>query len=615
MAITSNTYTGNGTNKLFSITFPYLDTSDIDVYLNGTLQTITTQYFFANATTVEFVVAPGAGTTVLLSRNSDDTALQATFFPGSSIKAADLNDNFDQVLYLAQETNNNVANAVAGQIPDGTITSVKIADNTILNVDVNATAGINATKLAFTQSGAGAVARTVDSKLKDVVSVKDFGAVGDGVADDTAAIQAALNAHRSVFIPPGTYLISSMLQVFTVDANNWSMTGVRGKSVLKATGNNAILGPDSQFDADNTEIAGITFDSAVSGQGTGIFGGTSGGNPIYISRWTIRECNFSGRLAFGINGNMLGCEINRSYFGIYPALGTGFQAIKCVGGNGYENTTNVIRGCQFAYCGGPSVNYIVEFRQGSKVSFQDNVFEQNTATISMVWLDDITYPSFSNDWFEQNACQSYIKTSLLASTGTDCALLIIENCQFYTGIGAKNVTVGVIDFDNTFNKNIVFRNNLIAGGGTVPLFTPVSNPVTFVENSGNYSTNASFPVLPSARAQFLTGINTTNIIADLFTTVTPAIASLLGGGVPQTLYTLPVIATGGGMYLISASISTGSATNWSAFAIVATDGTSSRVLSSVGSTGVTISMSGLTVQLASAGGSTVSAEASIVRIK
>jgi parallel beta-helix repeat protein len=221
MATTSNTYTGNGSNKLFSITFPYLDTSDIDVYLNGALQTITTHYTFANATTVEFVAAPANGAVVLLDRSTDDATLQATFFPGSSIKANDLNENFDQVLYITQETNNNVANAVAGQIPDGTITnaklandsitSAKIVNDSIVNADVNSAAGILASKLSFTQSGSGATARTIDSKLKDVVSVKDFGAVGDGVADDTAAIQSAINASGMVYVPPGSYKLTATL--------------------------------------------------------------------------------------------------------------------------------------------------------------------------------------------------------------------------------------------------------------------------------------------------------------------------------------------------------------------------------------------------------------------
>ena len=63
----------------------------------------------------------------------------------------------------------------------------------------------------FIQAGSGAVQRTVESKLQDVVSVKDFGAVGDGVADDTAAIQAALNLGIPIFFPAGIYRTTTEL--------------------------------------------------------------------------------------------------------------------------------------------------------------------------------------------------------------------------------------------------------------------------------------------------------------------------------------------------------------------------------------------------------------------
>jgi len=72
------------------------------------------------------------------------------------------------------------------------------------------------TVVPFTQTGAGAVARTVGAKLNEFISVKDFGAVGDGVANDTAAIQAAVNHAISqnveLHFPAGTYHVSSPIQ-------------------------------------------------------------------------------------------------------------------------------------------------------------------------------------------------------------------------------------------------------------------------------------------------------------------------------------------------------------------------------------------------------------------
>jgi hypothetical protein len=77
----------------------------------------------------------------------------------------------------------------------------------------------------FTQTGTGAVQRTVESKLQDVVSVLDFipqsehAAIRAGTStyDCTADIQAALNAGGKIYLPKGTYLVTNTLQLTTTD--------------------------------------------------------------------------------------------------------------------------------------------------------------------------------------------------------------------------------------------------------------------------------------------------------------------------------------------------------------------------------------------------------------
>ena len=61
-----------------------------------------------------------------------------------------------------------------------------------------------------------AINRPFNQKLQETASVKDFGAVGNGTTDDTAAIQKALNAFPdggTLYIPPGIYLITSPLTI------------------------------------------------------------------------------------------------------------------------------------------------------------------------------------------------------------------------------------------------------------------------------------------------------------------------------------------------------------------------------------------------------------------
>jgi hypothetical protein len=76
------------------------------------------------------------------------------------------------------------------------------------------------TDSSFVQAGAGAVTRTMQDKAREILSVKDFGAVGDGVANDTNAIENAIavaaasvggSTGATVYFPTGTYRISNAI--------------------------------------------------------------------------------------------------------------------------------------------------------------------------------------------------------------------------------------------------------------------------------------------------------------------------------------------------------------------------------------------------------------------
>lgn len=67
--------------------------------------------------------------------------------------------------------------------------------------------------IGFIQSQAGAVQRTTQDKLRDFVNVKDFGAVGDGIVDDTAAFVAAAATAKPLYLPYGDFVLSSPVTV------------------------------------------------------------------------------------------------------------------------------------------------------------------------------------------------------------------------------------------------------------------------------------------------------------------------------------------------------------------------------------------------------------------
>jgi hypothetical protein len=131
-------------------------------------------------------------------------------------------------------------------------------------VNVNV-ASADASAVSYEPGFVGSVATTVAAKLQQTVSVKDFGAVGDGVTDDTAAIQAAaqsLTGNQTLFFPDGTYLISYIWTPYS-DSDPTVMSG-RGRGVcfIDNLPNIRLYGPSATIKCVNHDIAtngGFTF--------------------------------------------------------------------------------------------------------------------------------------------------------------------------------------------------------------------------------------------------------------------------------------------------------------------------------------------------------------------
>ena len=186
MAVTSATYTGNGSTTNYSFTFEYIKQSDVKATLDGTA---TTAFSFANATTLSFNTAPANGVAIRIFRDTDINTLEATFFPGSAIKAEDLNNNFTQNNFAAQETDNDVidANTTAAS-------AVTTANNAVTSANNAVTSANNAVTSA---NAAVATANTADANASAAVATANT-ASGNATNAVNTANSAASDASNAV---------------------------------------------------------------------------------------------------------------------------------------------------------------------------------------------------------------------------------------------------------------------------------------------------------------------------------------------------------------------------------------------------------------------------------
>ena len=157
----------------------------------------------------------------------------------------------------------------------------------------------NSSAVDYNQGGVGAVNTTVQAKLQETVSVKDFGAVGDGATDDSAAIQAAIDTKSAVYFPDGTYLTSSTITFSGYEILFGSSSlNAQGGSVISysGTGNafaNATPGTRI-WDVNFKNIRVVATNASNAGDGLAF---------TDINRFTIENVWVQGFGGYGLNVN------------------------------------------------------------------------------------------------------------------------------------------------------------------------------------------------------------------------------------------------------------------------------------------------------------------------
>ena len=319
--------------------------------------------------------------------------------------------------------------------------------------------------VGFKSPLANSIKRTLHDKNNDLVSVKDFGAVGDGVTDDTAAFQAAIDSKRSLYIPDGIYLISSTLIITATDSlciagNNFGhVNDQTAGSVIKFTGS-ASPAIRVQGGAIGVKISGLFLDIQDSSSDGFDFGGAW---HLKLQDCVVRNARYGVYLHYDSPDYFSGvAELTSCYFskctnGVKTSKVdinvvkvdncTFFDGVNgvLIGDSGSASSVRnfIVRDSLFEANTGYDVGVVAGGAQ--QLLVDGNYFEENTASaLARVYVtDDVHSPRSSAVSITNNTFSKDTTGDLIFLSGVS-GVLVKQNWSAFGGVGF----VRAINIDN-----------------------------------------------------------------------------------------------------------------------------------------------------------------------
>ena len=300
-------------------------------------------------------------------------------------------------------------------------------------------------------------AAQVANLASEVVSVKDFGAVGDGVTDDTAAIQAAIDSSPVILFPPSTYLCSDIAVPSnkTLLGEGATLLTDSGSSIFKAVGTLGTLTALTANADSTSELFAVTSDTGfVEGGGYWL---QAEDEPLGITG------NKSGEVGTVDSVNVLDINVESVVSGSYATSDTA-QAAPVVFA---ENV--VIKGFTFTnstYQSSPtlSTDSLVQFVFARNVKIIGCTFDENNGA-GVKFYNAIDCSVVSNSFYRMrddtpNNIYGYGVVTLNACSTITVSDNIFRNCRH--GVTTGNVSSGVKP-DYGVSRGLTISGNAASG--------------------------------------------------------------------------------------------------------------------------------------------------------